>query len=224
MLDGVTAGVPASPFGLVPVLPAFETLLPAGGLPKGSITAVQQPGLLSLALAAAASQAGSWCGVAGLTELGVVAAAEAGMEPRRMIIVPAPGPRWAEVTAELLGACDVVLLQPPARVPAQARRRVETVTRRTGAVLIVTGSWDGVPLRMRITQQRWDGIGAGHGRLQARLAEVITDGRGAAAQPRHKWLWLPGQDGQIRAAETADHEGMITGEHDGRSIRAAGER
>jgi hypothetical protein len=65
------------------VLPALALLLPGGGLVKGSVVAVEQPGALCLALMAGASQAGMWCGVAGLPGLGVLAAAGAGVEPGR---------------------------------------------------------------------------------------------------------------------------------------------
>ncbi len=73
-------------------------------------------------------------------DLGVLAAMGAGVDPGRMILVPEPGPQWAEVTATMLDACEVVLLRPPDRPPAQARRRLETATRRSGAALIVAGT------------------------------------------------------------------------------------
>ena len=62
---GVTAGVPQRPYDVLPVLPALAPLLPGGGLAKGSVLAVEQPGALCLALIAGPSQAGMWCGVAG---------------------------------------------------------------------------------------------------------------------------------------------------------------
>jgi hypothetical protein len=96
----------------------------------------------------------------------------------------------------MLDACAVVLLRPPARAPAQARRRLETAACRSGAALIVAGTWDGAPVRLHVTRQQWDGIGDGHGRLRARRAEVTADGRGALARPRRAWLWLPGPDGK----------------------------
>ena len=198
--EGVTAGVPQRPYDVLPVLPALAPLLPGGGLAKGSVLAVEQPGALCLALIAGPSQAGMWCGVAGLPGLGIVAAAEAGAEPGRMMLVPEPGPRWAEVVATMLDACEVVLLRPAGRAPARARRRMETTARRSGAALIVAGTWDGAPVRLHVARQQWDGIGDGYGRLRARRAEVIAEGRGALVRPRRVWLWLPGPDGKITAA------------------------
>ena len=203
--EGITAGVPQRPYDVLPVLPALAPLLPGGGLAKGSVLAVEQPGALCLALIAGPSQAGMWCGVAGMPDLGVVAAAEAGVDPDRMMLVPEPGPHWAEVAATMLDACEVVLLRPPGRAPAQVRRRLETAARRSGAALIVAGTWDGAPVRLHVTRQQWDGIGDGYGRLRARRAEVVAEGRGAARRPRSRWLWLPGPDGKITAAaEPAD--------------------
>ena len=198
---GVTAGAPQrAPYDVLPVLPALAPLLPGGGLAKGSVVTVESAGALCLALIAGPSQADMWCGVAGMPHLGIAAAAEAGAEPGRMMLVPKPGPRWAEVAATMLDACAVVLLRPPGRAPAQARRRLETAARRSGAALIVAGTWDGAPVRLHVTRQQWDGVGDGYGRLRARRAEVTAEGRGALVRPRRAWLWLPGPDGKITAA------------------------
>lgn len=201
--EGVTAGVPQrAPYGVLPVLSALAPLLPDKGLAKGSVVAVDRAGTLCVALMAGPSQSGMWCGVAGMPDVGIVAAAEAGAEPGRMMLVPEPGPRWAEVAATMLDACAVVLLRPPGRAPAQARRRLETAARRSGAALIVAGAWDGAPVWLHVTRQQWDGIGDGYGQLHARRAEVIAEGRGALIRPRRVWLWLPGPDGKITAAAT----------------------
>ena len=62
---------------------------------------------------------------------------------------------------------------------------------------MVAGDWDGAQVRLLVTRQRWAGIEAGHGRLRARQALVVADGRGAAARERTRWLWLPGPDGSV---------------------------
>jgi hypothetical protein len=43
-------------------------------------------------------------------------------------------------------------------------------------------------------------MGAGHGRLRARKAQVVASGRGAGERPRSAWLWLPGPDGAVTMA------------------------
>ncbi len=189
--------------GALPVLPALRALLPARGLPRGSVVAAGRWSLFCLALAAGASAAGAWCAVVGLPQLGVAAAADTGLNPDRMLLIPEPGPNWPQVVASLLDGCELVLLRPPGRLPAQARRRLEATVRRFGGVLLVAGDWDGAQVRLLVTDQEWTGIGAGHGRLRARRARVVADGRGAAARSRAEWLWLPGPDGSVILADEA---------------------
>jgi len=55
---------------------------------------VAEFGLLCLALAAGASAAGVWCGIAGLPEAGVLAAVGLGLDAERALLVPDPGPAW----------------------------------------------------------------------------------------------------------------------------------
>jgi hypothetical protein len=107
-VPGLGAPGPAT----LPVLPALRELLPRG-LARGAVVAVAEFGLLCLALAAAASADGAWCGIAGLPEAGVLAAAGLGLDAGRILLVPDPGPAWPQVTASLLDGCELVLLRPP---------------------------------------------------------------------------------------------------------------
>jgi len=190
--------------GTVPVLPALRELLPRGGLTRGSVVAVAEFGLLCLALAAAASAEGAWCGIAGIPEAGMLAAAALGLDAGRTLLVPEPGPSWPQVVVSLLDGCEIVLLRPPARAPAQVRQRLEATLRRGRGVLVVAGGWPGAQLRLRVVSQRWTGLGDGHGRLRACCAEVAADGCGEAARSRTRWLWLPGEDGGVAAAGPGD--------------------
>jgi hypothetical protein len=185
---------------VLPVLPALHGLLAAGGLRRGHVVATAGEGLLVLALAAAASAAGAWCAVVGLPSLGVRAAVEVGLDPGQLLLVAQPGENWPQVVASLLDGCDVVLLRPPARPAAQLRRKLEAAARRFGSVLLVAGEWEGAAARLLIADQQWAGIGAGHGRLRARRAQIVAEGRGAGVRARSAWVWLPGPDGAIRAA------------------------
>jgi hypothetical protein len=188
---------------VLPVLPALRDLLPGAGLRRGSVTQAGPWSLLCVALAAGASAAGAWCAVVGLPQAGMMAAAEVGLDPDRTLLVPDPGEGWPQVVATLLDGCELVLLRPPDRPSAQIRRRLEAAMRRSGSVLVVAGDWEGAQTRLFITHQEWEGIGAGHGRLRARRARVVADGRGVAARPRARWLWLPGPDGSVTAAAEA---------------------
>jgi hypothetical protein len=189
---------------VLPVLPTLRGLLPRGGLARGSVLAVAEFGLLCLALAAAASADGAWCGIAGIPEAGLLAAAGLGLDAERILLVPEPGPAWPQVVASLLDGCELVLLRPPGRAPAQVRQRLEATLRRGRGVLLVAGDWPGAQLRLRVVTQRWTGLGDGHGRLRACCAEVVADGRGEAAMTRTRWLWLPGEDGGVAVADPRD--------------------
>ena len=181
---------PVPDAGMLPVLPALRSCCrgPAARLGGGG----RGWNLLCLALAAGASalalvRRGRAAGVRGR------AAAGAGMDPGRMLLVPEPGPNWPQVVVSLLDGCELVVLGPPGRPPAQARRQLEATVRRFGGVLLVAGDWEGAQVRLIVTDQEWTGIGAGHGRLRARRARVVADGRGGrcdrgpvavAARPR----------------------------------------
>jgi hypothetical protein len=187
--------------GVLPVLPALRDLLPSGGLQRGSVVTTGDWGLLSLALAAGASAAGAWCAVAGVPAVGVRAAADAGLDPGRLVLIPDPGRNWPQVVASLLDGFDIVVLRPADQVPAQLRRKLEAAARRYASVLLVTGDWPGAQTRLVTTDEEWTGIGAGHGRLRARKVRVVASGRGAGERPRGRCLWLPGPDGTVTAAE-----------------------
>ena len=192
--DAILPGLPA-----LPVLPALAGLLP-GGLPRGTSVATSRWGLLCLALAAGASAGGAWTALVGLPLAGVTAAAEVGLDPGRMLLVPDPGTNWLQVVASLLDGCELVLVRPPGRPSAQLRSRLAATLRRSGGVLVVAGDWDGAQARLAVARQEWVGAGDGHGRLRARRALVVADGRGPAARPRAQWLWLPGTDGSVSIA------------------------
>lgn len=185
----------------LPVLPALEGLLP--GLRRGQVVELDGAGALPLALMAGASQAGSWCGIVGMPEFGMVAAAEIGCDLDRLLLVDEPGSRWADVTAALLEAVDIVLLQPPARPQTGLVRRLVALARKSGSVLLVAGGWEGSALRMRIDSSLWTGAEQGHGHLRSRRVKVVAEGRGTGGQPCSAWLWLPGPDGSVSRAELA---------------------
>ena len=194
----------AVPSDTLAVLPALRELLPRGGLVRGSVVAVAEFGLLCLALAAGASAAGAWCGIAGLPEAGMVAAAGLGLDAERTLLVPDPGQAWPQVTASLLDGCELVVLRPPGQVTAQAKRRLEATLRRGRGVLLVAGHWPGAQVRLEVVSRQWTGLGDGHGRLRACRAEVRADGRGARAAPRTRRLWLPAEDGTVTAGDPVD--------------------
>jgi hypothetical protein len=200
------------------VLPAFDALLPASGLRRGTTVAVDaRPGVtgatsLSLALAAGASQAGSWVAAVGLGSLGLAAAAALGVALERLVLVADPGREragWATVVAALVDGFDIVLVAPGSRGSGgglragDARRLVARVRERESVLVAVGGDLPGErsPLRLTVTSSTWEGLGEGWGHLQGRRVAVEAEGRGEAARRRRAELWLPGPDGTVAVAE-----------------------
>ena len=202
----------------LPVLAALEGLLPSG-LRRGTVSVLLGPAAtaLALAVAAASTQAGSWLGVLGVPALGLAAAAELGVALERVVAVAAPplaradpagasagstAVDWGSVAATLVDAFDLVLVDPPASLPAQLVRRLQARARERGAIVLALATHPGLSadLVLTTTGARWHGLADGSGHLQARQVEVEATGRGEAARRRQAVLWLPGPDGALARA------------------------
>lgn len=199
----------------LPVPQALAGLLPGGGLRRGTTVAVTGSTSVALALAASASAAGSWCAAVGLPALGMVAAAEMGLDLSRVALVPHPGDQWATVTAALVDALDIVLIAPPARLRLADARRLDARARERGSVLIPLGDWPQAGVRLHVEGGRWEGLGTGHGSLRRRAVTVVAGGRGAAARTRRASLWLPSLE-VARAGASGEGASLASG---GGSVR-----
>lgn len=155
---------------------------------------------LAIALMAGPSADGAWCGVVGSAELGLEAAAAAGVELRRTILVPDPGDAWLEVTAALIDVLGVVVLRTPSSATDGEVARISARLRQRGAILISWGDWPRCEARLAMRDVEWDGLGQGHGHLQAR--QVTVDVQRGTAPPRSGRLWLPDADLAIRRVES----------------------
>jgi hypothetical protein len=199
---------------VVLVLPELLGLVPDGGLVRGSVTVVEGDGAatsLALALVAGPSAAGSWTAVVGCPWLGLAAAAEAGVALERLALVAEPEPAdWAGVVAALVGAVDVVVVGPTHRVRTADARRLAARARERGTVLVQLPIVHGrdarrakgqvgleADLRLTVVEARWQGVGRGHGHVQARRISVEVGGRRRADQPRRVELWCPDPRGGV---------------------------
>lgn len=185
-----------------PLVPLF----PEEGIRRGITVAVGPLSggcSLSLALAGALTGRGGWAAAVGLPSLGMVAAAELGVDLRRLALVPDPGRQWPAVVAALVDGFDLILVRPPVRVrPADARRLAARVRER-GAVMAVvdTPGWPESPdIRLSTGPSVWDGLGVGHGLLRSRRIEVVASGRRVGGRERRQWIWLPAPGGGLAAA------------------------
>ncbi|MGA8988373.1 hypothetical protein [Aeromicrobium sp.] len=175
--------------------PAFEGLLQ---LQTGASYAVDSASL-AMALMAGPSADGAWCGVVGTAELGVEAAAAAGIDLRRTILVPAPGDAWLEVTAALIDVLGVVVLAAPVKVSAKDVSRIGARLRQRGAILIAYGDWPRCEATVSMRDAEWVGVGRGYGHLQAR--RVTVEVRRGTAPARSGRMWLPDATQSIRRVE-----------------------
>jgi hypothetical protein len=187
-----TAG--AGGIGDRPVAPTLRPLLPSGVLRAGTAVSVDDADLpLLLALAGGATD-GPWAAVA-LPDLGALAAADAGLDLRAGLWVDRPGRDWPQIVAVLLETVPLVLLRPLGRLADRSVRRLASLQRRSGAVLLVAGPWPGAHSRLRVTESAWEGVGTGHGVLRRRRVTVAASGRRESAAGRSATMWLPGPKG-----------------------------
>lgn len=186
----------------IPTHPAIASLLPRGALQQGAAYSVEQSAALVMTLLAGPSAAGSWCGVVGMPDFGVEAAARFGIDLERLVLVPRPGDLWLSVTATVADVMDVVVVKPPKRASDGEVARLAARLRQRGTTLIVLGAWPQTEAMLSLSESSWEGIGDGHGYLAARQATVTVSSRLGGA-PRSARVWLPDSRGAVEAAERA---------------------
>ena len=167
----------------LPVHPDLAGLLPGGVLPAGGVLAVLGSTSLLLGLLGTASKEGAWTAFVGAPALGMLAAADAGLELDRVALVPEPGPDAPTVVAALLDGVDVVVLGPQVALLDSDRRRLAARARERGAVLATTSPWPGAHVSLDARGGSWSGVDHGAGWLRRRTLSVLRTGRGAAARP-----------------------------------------
>jgi len=166
----------------LPVAPALSHLLPEGALHRGGTLVVTGSTSLVLALVARASREGSWVAVVGLPGVGVLAAAQAGVELDRLALVPHPGPEGPTVLAALLDGVDLVIVGAGVALVDSDRRRLMARARERGAVLLSTVRWPGAHLVLAAEPAGWTGLGPGYGHLSSHRWTVTRGGRGSAGR------------------------------------------
>ncbi|WP_156171950.1 hypothetical protein [Demequina rhizosphaerae] len=166
----------------LPLTPLLDQVLPQG-LRRGQVVAVAGSTSLMLALAAAASEAGSWTAAVGMPALGVVAAARRGLDLARLALVPHPGAQAAATAGACVDGMDVVLLGPRLALSDADRRRLASRARERGTVIVAEGAWAGAHTTLTAVGSRWHGLGAGDGRLRGRELTVrVEERRGGTAR------------------------------------------
>jgi len=185
----------------IPTHPAIAGLLPGGALKQGAAYSVDSSITLLMVLLAGPSAAGSWCGVVGIPEFGIEAAARYGIDLDRLVLVPEPGDQWLAVTAAVADVMSVVVTRPPKRATDATVSRLSARLRQRGVTLIVLGPWPQTEAMLSLSDAQWSGIGDGHGYLEARQATVTVTSR-VGGRPRSADLWLPDPRAVFRTVRT----------------------
>ncbi len=174
-----------------PVHDALAPLLPLGGLQRGTVLAVRGSTSLLLALVARPSRSGAWTAAVGFPAVGLLAAADAGADLDRVVLVPRPGPDAALVVSALVDGLDVVVVGPDAALTDTDRRRLAARARERGALLVAAAAWPGAHVALTVTGGGWSGADRGAGWLRRRTLVVERAGRGGAARPARVEVELP---------------------------------
>ncbi|MCW4384244.1 hypothetical protein OH146_00470 [Salinibacterium sp. SYSU T00001] len=183
----------------LPLLDELRPLLPEG-LRAGATYSVTGSTSLALALLAAPSREGAWCGMLGLPHLGTEAAAGLGIELDRLVLVPDAGARWLGVAAAMTEVLGLVVAAPSRVTPAEASRLAARLRQRE-STLIVLGPWPQADAVLRATASDWSGLGRGHGHLMSRRLRVETVSRGG--RPRSRVITLPTRGTDAAASPAA---------------------
>jgi hypothetical protein len=193
------ARVRQQPFAVHPQLAA---VLGEPGLKPGAGYALNTGGALLHALLAEPSQEGHWCGVVGLPTFATEAAELAGVRLDRLVLVPDPGEQWLAVAAALAEVVPVLAVRPIGRVRDSDAARLAARMRDRGGVLLVVGDWPRAEARLRLSEQRWGGLGVGHGHLVSREVQVEVTSRRYPAG-RSARLLMPSPTGRLAPAAKA---------------------
>jgi hypothetical protein len=187
----------------LPVRPELASLLPAGGLRRGSVVSVRGSNTLLWLVLADAVRGGCWAGVVGLPDLGLLAGLDLGVPPEQLMLIPDPGSDLGTVVAALLDGVDLVVVNPhrPDAHRLDGRRRTDQrvgtgqldpvlaqrLARRAkhrGGVILTTGPWPGADLELSVHDTTWSGLDHGAGYLTGQHLNLTVSGRGAATRPR----------------------------------------
>lgn len=199
----------------LPLLAGLSQLLPEGALKRGASYCISGLGkaAFAMALACEAAKEGAFIAVVDDGSFGWAACAESGIAPEQVVGFKAPAPdRLGHLLAALLEGFEVVILTAGHLNAVTARNLQARLRERSAVLLVLVQSGYGPShaafssakpaalsprARFDLGLAHWDGLGSGHGFLQARRLLVHTNGKGLGAGRSHL-LWLPDEMGEVR--------------------------
>ncbi|MFC7374468.1 hypothetical protein ACFQS2_12295 [Brachybacterium sp. GCM10030267] len=191
---------------LLPVPAPLAGLFPHAGLSAGGSVAVEGAATTSLLLALAVAAAGedSWCAVAGMPDLGLRSALDAGLDPERLALAPASGEQRPQVLTALADGVGVLVLGPDLELTPALWRSLLSRVRSADTLVLAARPPGRADITLTSTTRVWHGLGQGSGRLRRRRLAVASTGRGIAGHQEVEVL-LPHAGGMVEAVSaTAD--------------------
>jgi hypothetical protein len=181
----------------LPVAKALQPIIPDGALVRGRTVLCSGDAAMSTALLAvsAATQAGSWLAIVGVSDFGLMSACEQGVALQRTVLVTPTANKkdWTSTVAAVADGFDVVMLEVPRDVSESDARRIQTRIQARRNVLVLVETPRHTTLRsvfqpdvvLHTVTTQWDGIEHGAGYVQGRLIDVMVSGRRVPRTTQH---------------------------------------
>ena len=181
----------------LPVAKALQPIVPDGVLVRGRTVLCSGDAAMSAALltVSAATQAGSWLAIVGVSDFGLMSACEQGVALQRTVLVTPTANKkdWTSTVAAVADGFDVVMLEVPQGVSESDARRIQTrIQARRNVLVLVETSRHATPrsvfqpdVVLHTVTTQWDGIEHGAGYVQGRLIDVMVSGRRVPRTTQH---------------------------------------
>jgi len=181
----------------LPVAKSLQPIIPDGVLVRGRTVLCSGDAAMSTALllVSAATQAGSWLAIVGVSDFGLMSACEQGVALQRTVLVTPTANKkdWTSTVAAVADGFDVVMLEVPRQVSESDARRIQTrIQARRNVLVLVETSRHTTPrsvfqpdVVLHTVTTKWDGIERGAGYVQGRLIDVMVSGRRVPRAMQH---------------------------------------
>jgi hypothetical protein len=181
----------------LPVAKALQPIIPDGVLVRGRTVLCSGDAAMSTALllVSAATQAGSWLAIVGVSDFGLMSACEQGVALQRTVLVTPTSNKkdWTSTVAAVADGFDVVMLEVPREVSESDARRIQTrIQARRNVLVLVEASRHATPrsvfqpdVVLHTATTRWHGIEHGAGYVQGRHIDITVSGRRVPRAMQH---------------------------------------
>ena len=181
----------------LPIAKALQPIIPDGVLVRGRTVLCSGDAAMSTALllVSAATQAGSWLAIVGVSDFGLMSACEQGVALQRTVsVTPTANKKdWTSTVAAVADGFDVMMLEVPREVSESDARRIQTrIQARRNVLVLVETSRHTTPrsvfqpdVVLHTATTSWLGIEHGAGYVQGRHVDVTVSGRRVPRAMQH---------------------------------------